>query len=278
MPGFMGKMMILLAALSCHRVQPDSHSTTTTNPGQSESWGLQGPLSPPPRLRTAPKVRLPSVTSKMPVLSTWDFLTKLNHNQMAALKSYLDLGKDKKVNHRSLNECTMLLTEKLSCRSADPKFISTVKQKCESLAQAWNVLPKSSGVIFRGINKASIEEIYRLEEARSQCSLISLGEANQPSWISGTRDSDVAVYFTQRGTKDANVYKIFYQIKQRNGIAVERASEYPNEREVLISPTSQFRVVSLSPVEGTNNLLLAEVEEALTMYDLKRLEQKSCTN
>jgi hypothetical protein len=279
------KLILAFSIIGCTNKDPlsdkSNKSEVQTQVVEKKPWGIPGRGELPQRIVWAPRKSLPKSKTDLTTLSWESITSRLNEKQYSALKAYLEV-KPLPISFRTINKCTSLDIENLSCPfypdllnlNKGSVLIRDLKETCSNLSQAYESLPKSVGTVFRGVNSVPIEEIHRLENAHLHCALISLGPQNMPIWLSTSRDPQIALNFS--GASMNHSYGIFFQIKQRNGISVEQVSKAIWEAEVILPPTSLFRVIDLSPVAGYDHLLLATVEEQMTTVDLKRLEKGYC--
>lgn len=140
--------------------------------------------------------------------------------------------------------------------------IQVVRQLGESLEKTLAKLPKTPGLVYRGISgltKKDWEDLFIYKERRS---FVTLGQNNMPATTSATWSPHIATGYLYQKTDGL---RVIFGIKQRSGVAIEKLSVYPYEKEVLLPASSLYQITDIAYFERKLDVLYVELVEVLRL-------------
>lgn len=123
--------------------------------------------------------------------------------------------------------------------------------------------PKFDGLVYRGMGfnldrESSANQYYEFIDDIMKSDVITL-----KPFTSTSQDKDKASEFIGKSTgkQFGAPGGIFFEIKSKNGVALDGAAEFPVEKEVLFDKGTEFKVVdyNIDPVTKTYNIKLEEI-------------------
>eukprot|EP00756_Hemistasia_phaeocysticola_P003038 Hpha_TRINITY_DN12032_c0_g1::TRINITY_DN12032_c0_g1_i1::g.140839::m.140839 len=138
-----------------------------------------------------------------------------------------------------------------------------MKDFAYALHRAMCVLPKYEGTVFRAMDFKVDESLY------ARGAVVTLPHATSASWC-----PSVVKDFLGKEGRSGGVKGTILILKVARGRNIERFSQYPEEREVLISTNTQFRVVG-RPEVGMRTLLEGALEIDLSGVAIVELQEIS---
>ena len=114
--------------------------------------------------------------------------------------------------------------------------------------------PKFSGVVYRGM--ADVEKGVLFDEFVEKLKNHEVIE--MPSFVSCSVKKEMALEFTESPyTKVSR--NIFFEIKSKNGVLLDGASDFQSEGEVLFDYDSKFKIVSVEEIDDGYSVKLKEL-------------------
>ena len=153
-------------------------------------------------------------------------------------------------------------TDELLKLGVPMETIAIVRQMADTLEKTLTKLPKTPGLVFRGISglkKKDWEDLFVYKEKRS---FVTLGQNNMPATTSASWSPIIATNYLYQNTDGL---KVVFGIKQRRGVAIENISVYPYEQEVMLPASSLYQITDISYFERRSDVLYVEMVEVLRL-------------
>jgi hypothetical protein len=140
--------------------------------------------------------------------------------------------------------------------------IQVVRQLAESLEKTIAKLPKTPGLVYRGISGLTKKDWEDLLVYKDRRSFVTLGQNNMPATTSATWSPHIATGYLYQKTDGL---RVIFGIKQRSGVAIEKLSVYPYEKEVLLPASSLYQITDIAYFERKLDVLYVELVEVLRL-------------
>ncbi|HEU4411173.1 MAG TPA: hypothetical protein VFS43_38325 [Polyangiaceae bacterium] len=154
-----------------------------------------------------------------------------------------------------------LLLSRLGSREA----VEAHRKSSEQISGLFKQARPEPGTVFRGVDGLTHDDVQKILTQRPG---FGLGFGGKGATSSATWDIEIAVDFFMNGDEDPlavrgqpDTYKVLYVIHGRSQVGVAPISKISMEREMLISKEARFRAVSVARHEGTERVLILELEE-----------------
>ena len=130
-------------------------------------------------------------------------------------------------------------------RDSDIESIESFKTKINNVSKFIKNAPKFEGTVYRGMSfnvwgdNKSAEEYYKFISDVKNCDTITL-----KTFTSTSISENLASEFTIKNKNRGEPGGIILEIRSKNGVALDGASHYEVEREILFDRDTEFKVIS----------------------------------
>lgn len=114
-----------------------------------------------------------------------------------------------------------------------------------------NKIPKVSSPVYRGMQNLDAQDIAIWVRAWQESKPIGLGYAGEPATTSASWSVDQAMRFVREHISSAPdaKYAVLLEISNHRGVAIEKISDYPMEKEVLLPRDLKVIIDAVVPME-----------------------------
>ena len=137
------------------------------------------------------------------------------------------------------------------------------RQESDLIYRGFSALPVYQGTVFRGISRLKPSTIARWKQRMERREPMGLGLDENPALTSATWDPVVAQRFasTWHPFFKTDAYSVFMVIEQNRGLAIEKISYIPGEKEVLLPRNGMYMIEKMAPIQGYRGVILMKLRE-----------------